>query len=267
MKWSIGSKIGASFAIALMVLIASGAVSYSTTSNLIESADWVARTHSVLAKLDEVLELMKDAETGQRGYVITGEDRYLIPYQGSRDAVSRKMAELRSVTSDSPYIQQHLALLDSQIATKFDELQLVIDTRRARGFGPAAQEVLTDRGRTAMDAVRRLMGELATAEDDLLARRSTTERQLADRAKQAIVVGNVFALVLFALVASFLTRNIAGPLRDALRRCQRDRGRRSQREPGCEWTAGRGRNALRKLHANDRIASENGPRHRGDCLG
>ena len=84
MKWSIGNKIASGFGLALAVLLVVGAVSYDSTTKLSSSADWVRHTHEVLAGLDELLSAMKDAETGERGYVITGESPYLEPYNTAR---------------------------------------------------------------------------------------------------------------------------------------------------------------------------------------
>src|SRR5579863_7613158 len=114
-QWSIGNKIAASFGLALAALIIVGSVSYDSTSRLIDSANWVTHTHQVLNGLDELLGIMKDAETGQRGYLITGEERYLGPYQGTRGAADQKLAQLRRLTSDNPIQQQRLNGLDGLI--------------------------------------------------------------------------------------------------------------------------------------------------------
>ena len=80
MKWSVGSKIGGGFAVAFAALIVVGATSYLSTRKLLDTSQWVSHTHQVLEKLEGVLSLLKDAETGQRGYLLTGEDHYLEPY-------------------------------------------------------------------------------------------------------------------------------------------------------------------------------------------
>src|SRR5438445_2413113 len=147
MQWSIGAKIGASFGGGLTLLLAVGAVSYNSISKLIDSANWVTHTHQVLSGLDEAFGSLRDAETGQRGYVITGEERYLEPYRGARERVDRKLEELRRLTSDNPIQQQRLAALEPLTAAKFAELQTVIDLRRAKGMAAATQEVLTDKGK------------------------------------------------------------------------------------------------------------------------
>ena len=99
MRWSIGSKIGSGFGLALAVFLVVGAVSYDSIRRFNSSADWVRHTHEVLTGLDELLSGMTDAETGERGYVITGEPRYLEPYNAARDLVDQKLKLLRDLTS------------------------------------------------------------------------------------------------------------------------------------------------------------------------
>ena len=214
MRWSIGKKIGSGFGFALLALIVVGAISYDSTSKLIDSAEWVRHTHEVINGLDEVLSGMKDAETGQRGYIITGEARYLEPYQGARAAVEEKLKSLRELTSDNPIQQQRLAELGPLVAGKFAEMQSVIDLRNGKGFAQAAQEVLTDRGKNLMDSIRKMVGEMQEEEAGLLAARSTEEKERARRTEIAIVSGGLGAFLLLGLVGMFLTGHIAGPLRE-----------------------------------------------------
>ena len=72
MQWTIARKIGVGFVVPVVILIAIGAVAYRNTAMLIETSSWVAHTHEVLQDLAAVLATMTDAETGARGYVITG---------------------------------------------------------------------------------------------------------------------------------------------------------------------------------------------------
>jgi len=212
MKWSIGSKIGSSFGLALVALMVVGAVSYNSTAKLIDSAEWVGHTHEVLNGLDDLLSGMKDAETGQRGYVITGEARYLEPYQGAREVVDQKLKSLRELTPDNPIQQQRLTAIEPLVASKFSELQETIDLRRTKGFGPAEQVVVTDKGKNAMDSIRKLVGEMQEEETGLLAKRSAEEKDRAHRTEMTIVLGSLCAFVLLSLVGVLLTRNIAVPL-------------------------------------------------------
>ena len=77
---STGAKIGAGFAVGLAIIVAIGASAYVSTQRLLEANRWVTHTHEVIEGLEHVLSLLKDAETGQRGFVLTGEQQYLEPY-------------------------------------------------------------------------------------------------------------------------------------------------------------------------------------------
>jgi len=212
MRWSIGTKIGSAFGLALVAMIVVGAVSYDSTTKLIESAEWVRHTHEVLNGLDEVLSAFKDAETGQRGYIITGEARYLEPYEGARDAVDQKLKRLRELTSDNPNQQQRLTALEPLVSSKFTELQETIDIRKQEGFGPAEKVVVTDKGKNAMDSIRKVVGAMVEEETALLGKRSMEERDRAHRTNLTIILGAACSLVLLGVVGVALTRNIALPL-------------------------------------------------------
>src|ERR1700730_17213840 len=115
MTWSIGKKIGSGFGLALVMLTVVGAVSYDSTTKLIASAGWVQH--------------------------ITGEARYLEPYQGARDVVDQKLKRLRELTSDNPIQQKRLTAIEPPASSKFAELQETIDLRRTKGFAAAEQVV------------------------------------------------------------------------------------------------------------------------------
>ena len=214
MKWSIGNKIASGFGLALAVLLVVGAVSYDSTTKLSSSAEWVRHTHQVLTGLDGLLSGMKDAETGQRGYIITGESRYLEPYNAARDLVDQKLNSVRGLTSDNPIQQQRLQALEPLVDSKFAELQTVIDLRKTKGFAAASQEVLTDKGKNTMDAIRKLVNAMVSEETGLLDKRSAEEQDRSHRTVQTITLGCLTSFVLLGVVGVLLTRNIVGPLRE-----------------------------------------------------
>lgn len=79
MRFSIGAKLWSSFCAILLVMLFVAGISYRNTLNLLETSRWVAHTHEVMAQLSNLLSVMQDAETGQRGYLLTGVDEYLEP--------------------------------------------------------------------------------------------------------------------------------------------------------------------------------------------
>jgi methyl-accepting chemotaxis protein len=214
MKWSIGNKIASGFGLGLAVLLVVGAVSYDSTTKVSSSAEWVRHTHEVLTGLDGLLSGMKDAETGQRGYIITGESRYLEPFNAARDLVDQKLNSVRGLTSDNPIQQQRLQALGPLVDGKFTELQTVIDLRKTKGFAAASQEILTDKGKNLMDAIRKQVNAMVSEETGLLDKRSAEEQDRSHRTVLTIVLGCLTSFVLLGVVGVLLTRNIVGPLRE-----------------------------------------------------
>src|SRR4030088_2494800 len=101
MKWTIGTKIGGGFALALAALLIIGVVSYRSTTGLIETAALVDHTHLVLEKFEKVLSTMKAAETGQRGFLVTGEERYLDSYNAAVGQSDQILKTVRELTQDN----------------------------------------------------------------------------------------------------------------------------------------------------------------------
>lgn len=212
MKWSIGKKIGSVFGTALVVLLVLGLVSYNSTAKLIESSEWVRHTHEVLDDINEVFSGMTDAETAERGYIITGDETYLEPYQGSQMRVDQRLGDLRILTSDNPIQQQRLTLLEPFVATRFATLQRVIALRKEKGFASASQAILTGQGKNEMDAIRKAIREMEDEETTLLARRAEEENTRARNTELTLVLGSLFACAFLGIGGFFLTRNIAVPL-------------------------------------------------------
>ena len=118
LKWNVGMKIGTGFGLALAILVAIGAVSYRSTTELIVATDWRKHTQEVLETIDDVLSTMKDAETGQRGYIITGDERYLEPFRAAEATINQKVKALRDLTRDNVNQQRRLDILEPLIDGK-----------------------------------------------------------------------------------------------------------------------------------------------------
>ena len=219
MKWNVGMKIGTGFVLALAILVAIGAVSYQSITKLTETAEWVDHTYQVRGQLAAVLSEMKDAETGQRGYIITGDENYLEPFRGAQAAVDQKLQALRELTKDDLNQQRRLDILVPLIdgnQGKFAELQEAIDARKEKikGLDAAVQIVEMGTGKKIMDQIRKTIGEMTAEEDSLLINRSHEAHVVARRTTFTILLGTLGAFIILALAGFVLTRNIANPLRE-----------------------------------------------------
>ena len=136
----------------------------------------VAHTDEVLDALEGVVSTMKDCETGQRGYLITGEDRYLEPYNVAVTAIQDRVQRLKQLTEDNPRQQARIPLLEQQISAKLKELGRTIDLTK-KDPQSARHFVLTGEGERIMEAIRGQVGEMEQEERDLLVARERQSRQ------------------------------------------------------------------------------------------
>ncbi|HEY9665925.1 MAG TPA: CHASE3 domain-containing protein, partial [Coleofasciculaceae cyanobacterium] len=160
--------IAGGFGVASAILIIIGVVSHQSATRLIETNSRVAQTQERLNKLEELLSQMKDAETGQRGYLLTGEERYLEPYKTATASIDREIKHLRKLTANYPNQQRQLDALESAMKNKLAELKGTIDLRKYQGFEAAMQLVRTDLGKKLMDDIRSLVRQIETQENELL---------------------------------------------------------------------------------------------------
>jgi len=201
----------------LIVLILSGLI-YNNLRDLLENNQKVSQTVVVLQRLDETLALLTDAETASRGYVITGEDRFLEPYNAalsSSNSIQQRLQELRQLTGDNPNQQARLDLLDSLAAQKLAFIQQIIDLRKREGFEAAQKAVSTESGKRIMDDIRRVIADMKDEERGLLQQRSEASAGSSQRTTLAMTIG--VALSMFLLLGAFI---IINRQMDALRRAE-----------------------------------------------
>ena len=211
----IGTKIGASFALGLAILTTIGLVSYQNITKLIETSRLQTHTYQVLGNLEDLISKVKDAETGQRGFLLTGERRYLEPYTAATQKIDQDVNELKRLTADNPTQQDHLNALQPLIANKLAELQETINLRQqTQGFEAALRVVRTDRGKNLMDDIRHLAENMETEERELLDQRSKSAETFTHQTIDSILYGIPLTSLLLALIGFLLVRNISKPLQE-----------------------------------------------------
>ncbi|GBG13056.1 methyl-accepting chemotaxis protein [Novimethylophilus kurashikiensis] len=215
MKISIGVKLWMGFMSILLVLVVVGNTSYHSTIKLTEAAHWREHTYSVLAQLDQLLVKLQDAETGQRGYVITGDEQYLGPYRAALPEIDRIQQTLRRLTTDNPVQQQRLDKLGPLVAQKLGVVKATVELRRDKGFTAARDRMLAGDGRAVMDDVRALLNEMANTENELLGVRTVEADKSARNALLWVIYGTVVAGMIVFGAAYLLSRHIAQPLKNA----------------------------------------------------
>src|SRR5690242_5204485 len=209
MKWSVGTKIGAGFALALAALALLGLTSYRSTSSLIEAAELRSHTFLVLADLQALLSHLRAAESAERGYVIAGEDAYVQTYTEASKAVEPGLQALRKLTADNPNQQRRLDALAALMRARMEQFATVMEQRKNRR---GQSVVLPAKGKQTMDEIERVADAIDEEERNLLAVREQRVNLEAQRTLSIIVLGIPIAIALVALAGFWVTRNISVPL-------------------------------------------------------
>ncbi len=170
--FSAERKVRAGFALALVALIAIGGMSYFSLTRLHEDREWVEHTQQVIASLRLVSATVAGAESGERGYVITGQEESLEPYQKAVRDVGVQLGTLRTLTADNAVQHRRLDALETLVAERLLLLQQAVELRRGTGFGAAQQQVASGRGERIHDRIRELLAEMEASEQSLLQERA-----------------------------------------------------------------------------------------------
>jgi methyl-accepting chemotaxis protein len=208
-NWTVGRRLVTGFGLAALTLVLIAAVSYRNTSLLIENDAQVAHTYQVRTGLADLVSLLKDAETGQRGYLITGDESYLVPYQSALAAIGGTLGDVRKLTADNPDQQRRLAALSPLIDAKMAELKQTIDLRRTEGLDAATKVVVSNVGKTAMDQARTIVADADQEEQSLLKQRSDEARSSADMTMAIMLWGGLLGSLAVAAIGWFITSSLS----------------------------------------------------------
>jgi methyl-accepting chemotaxis protein len=211
-NWTFGRKLAAGFGLSVLTLVLIAFVSYRNIYNVIEIDGWVAHTHQVRTELADLLAELTDAESGQRGYIITGTDIYLEPYQAALAAIKRTFEEVRKLTSDNPRQQQRLSSIAPLIDAKLAELKETIDLRRTQGGDAATKVVVSNVGKLTMDRIRALIAEADQEEADLLKQRSEEAHASAGFTVAIILWGGLIGTLAVAATGWFITTSLSNQI-------------------------------------------------------
>lgn len=198
MKRSLSRQLNLGFGFTLLLLLLNAVISYRNILKLIQNERSVSQSHQVIAELETTLSTLKDAETGQRGYLLTGQERYLEPYNSAIDQINQHVQSLKQSTNlDS----QQLQTLDRAIDAKLKELDQTIQVRRTQRLNAALQIVQSDRSKQIMDNIRRQISAIEAQEYQQLQQRTAESQQSLNATLLTFTLVTGTSFVLLGLVA------------------------------------------------------------------
>ncbi|MBO9539513.1 CHASE3 domain-containing protein [bacterium] len=211
-SWTFGKKIGAGFAVAVAFLLIIGLIALRGADSLLKNHHWVLHSHKVTSDISQVLWLLKDLESGQRGFVITGDDRFLTADEGSRANLPKTLANLRKLLSDSPEQLARLDRLQPLVELRVEQLGSLVQLRRTAGFEAAQREVASLKGLTTMEQIRSLLTEMQAEETHLLGLREASSQRSIDMVEGTTLGGTLLAFISMTALGIFLTRSLSSQI-------------------------------------------------------
>lgn len=186
------------FILAVIIFVSSVYINNYNLSNTLQVDNNYLQLQEKNEKLNQVLSLLKDAETGQRGYIITGDAKYLAPYLDSRNQIEKliKKLEVEKVNA----LNQLIPL----IKAKFQELQKSIDLRNYWGADAAQKEIATDRGKKLMDELRKIIYTINLNDKYYLKNLFKEKEMLITRTRSSLAAGAILSFLLLVSVFLFL---------------------------------------------------------------
>lgn len=184
---------------ALIIFTLIGLVSLFSTRKLLESESWSRKTLMERVLLEEVFSFVKDAETGQRGYILTGDWTYLDPYYDGITAVHKSLREVKQLPAYGKDNKKHVDALERLIRERFAQLHAAIKTRKEKGLDPARASLASGTGRALMKEIRQLVDSIKRETENRLQAQYEASQKQARQTMVTIVCGNciAFLLILF----------------------------------------------------------------------
>jgi diguanylate cyclase (GGDEF)-like protein len=168
MRPSVSRGVALGFLVVIAILVGSAVITFRNAGLLLRTGESVSHTLVSLDLLKGLQAELLDAETGQRGYMLTGEERYLEPYHRALGQLASSFLRLRKEMANDPEQLERLGRLEGLVREKIQELEATVALRKEQGFEAAVQVVRTDQGKRLMDEIRTELEERVRHEEALL---------------------------------------------------------------------------------------------------
>jgi PAS domain S-box-containing protein len=206
-------KVRAGFAVALVALILIGGMSYFSLVRLHEDGAWVQHTQQTIAAIRLEPAIVAEAEAAVRGYVITGQEEFLAPYQGALNRVRADLGTLRRLTADNRVQQRRMDELEPLVRERLSRLQQTVELRREQGFEAAQQHIASGWGEQLHERIRSILAEMEASEQSLLQERTARAHHQGTVTRVTIIAGITLGFAFVAVALFVISRDFSGSRR------------------------------------------------------
>ena len=208
MRLGTGRLLSLVYAATLCVILLSGITLYRNLRVRTAAVERMSHTQHVMLQLQEIQSLVTDAETGQRGYLLTGDKAYLLPYEQAQTRIEPALAHLTDLTSDDASQQSRIVQLRGVIAAKMSDVGSTVALFEQGKGEEALQIVHSNLGREVMEQIRGLMREMQAEETRLLGQREAALKR-STQLFVTIVLSTALNLLLLVVIAGLHRQRMA----------------------------------------------------------
>ena len=158
------SIVGIAVGVSSIVLIVAGMIAHRSVRILADTSDDILRSKELELSLERLLSSLRDAETGQRGYIVTGREDYLLPYDQALREIDGRLRTVEARVEARNGSPEELQALAGLVKLKLDELAHSIELQRSGQRDEAIALVRSNEGKSVMDAIRAMIGERVLVE-------------------------------------------------------------------------------------------------------
>ena len=216
----IGARLGGAFSLVAVILLSVIVTAYVNLDRYSKASGMSIHTYEVLEETTELVGSLVNIETGQRGFMIAGKDEFLEPLTAGKQGFVKAHEKAKKLTSDNPAQQARLdKLMVAYQAFLKEAVEPSIAVRREVGSNMERyQEVIAvvGGGKTHMDAMRKIVEELDSAERSLLVIRANEMNSLHSTTNLTLTLGGIIGLVLAILLGWWVTLSITRPINEAV---------------------------------------------------
>lgn len=207
MEITLGRKIVLGFAACAVVLLVVAIFSFKTSEKFVASNVLVNHSNQVLYEFEQILMTSVDAETGVRGYVITGDDKFLQPFASAKTKSTDLLARVKELTKDNPGQQNNIVKLTKEFKIRFENLNKCIEKRK-NSFEKAKEFVATGEGKKTQDAIRKTVEKSQRIERTLLAKRIQASEEDAKNFNLVFVILLLIIIAILIIVYLIVATNL-----------------------------------------------------------
>lgn len=208
----IAARLWLAAAVVLTVLATMAGLVFWTIGAVDRAVSARRDARELLLQVELVLSDLRDAETGQRGYLLTGIESYLVPFQSGTQSIPERLSELKLATSAVGQLSRRVARLEELSQEKIAELQQTIALRRDQGFEAAHERVMNGRGKQLMDQAAVLVNEIKAIQRATIDQRTVELKQIHQRLIVGLVVGTLCVAACILLTNGLIVRSLGRPL-------------------------------------------------------